>query len=132
MLDLWEDAAHIAHRLQQPGMRLVLGVGAENCLKCALLHALFQQHASAAPAGELWLWLWREEHRQFLGGTALTDPPRFWIYRDAQLLHSGPVDEANIGSSRESFIGAVPRHLPGTPLGHDDIRQRLLAEDWAG
>ncbi|TDR34965.1 hypothetical protein DFR29_14111 [Tahibacter aquaticus] len=131
MLDPWQDAAFIAQSLQQPGMRLVLAAGSETCLKCALIHAVFEQHAASAPPGELWLWLWREEHTPFLSGIDLADPPRFWIYQGANLVRSGPMHDERIGNDRESFVATVPHCEPASMPLHGDIRQRLLAGDWA-
>lgn len=128
--DPWRDAAAIAARLQAPGTRLVLGLGAEDCVKCALFAPLFETLAEKEADGTVWVWMWQQEHAEFLGGLYVPDPPLVCVFEGARLRSAGWPDLEVGHRSAVSLLGSLTS-APGIDAAAGQIRQRLLRVDWA-
>lgn len=130
-LDPWTDAARIARQLAMPDCRFVAAVGSQSCLHCSFLHEAFCQFGRSAPAADLWLWLWQEEHGEFLRGLQRVAPPQLWLYRGQQLLRCGePAPDAFVAGA-EALLQSVALYTSGPVPASLDLRARLLVPDWA-
>lgn len=128
--DPWQGAAAIASRLQAPDSRLVLGLGAEDCVKCALFAPLFEAVAEKDASGAVWVWLWQQEHAEFLGGLYVPEPPLICVFEGARLLSAGRPDLEVGHRSAVSLLGSLTP-ATGVQAAAGAIRQRLLQVDWA-
>ena len=130
-LDPWSDAAQIARFLAMADSRFVAVVGSQGCLHCSFLHEAFCQFGRSAPAGELWLWLWQEEHGEFLRGLERLPPPQLWLYRGQRLLRCGqPAPDAFLAGA-EALLQSVSLYTFADVPAALDLRARLLVPDWA-
>ncbi|MDQ1818139.1 thioredoxin [Massilia sp. CCM 9210] len=129
ILDPWNDAGILAKRLQLPGSRLLIVVGAEAwCTRCRTIRPDFDSLAASAKADEIWLWLDVEDHAQFLGDYLPENLPMMLVYDGDRLVSSAFLDSAS-----------ALRVKPIEPLVYEDknllidpgIRSRLISEDWA-
>lgn len=131
ILDPWADAALIARQLAMADCRFVAAVGSQSCLQCSFLHEAFCQFGRSAPACELWLWLWQEEHGEFLQGLERRALPQLWVYRGHQLLRCGQPEPDAFLAGAEALLQSVSLYTSGTVPFALDLRARLLVPDWA-
>lgn len=131
LLDPWDNAAEIAHLLNQPNTALVIGLGAEWCQLCTDFKPHFLQLA-ATEKNILWLWYNLEEHEELLGDFYPETLPLVWMYQGSKLIRYGTPTELN--NSSESgiidFIQSIPIADEATNTANN-IRQYLLKQNWA-
>lgn len=129
LLDPWTDAAAIAARLMLPSAHLVILIGAESwCERCRTLKPAFESMAQQKNIeGEVWLWLDLEEHADFLDEFIPDDLPLLMSYRGPSLTQVLLGRAVNVAVLAEK----PPRAPMSTELALPDIRNRLMAGDWA-
>lgn len=128
--DLWSQAEEIAERLSAPGSRVVLGVGSESCLQCAMLAPLFDEIAARSDERETWLWLWQEEHAHFLPTVGTSELPLISTFVDGRLIACGRPDLDTAHRSAESLMAGW-RMCPSLEPVTRQILKRLQVRDWA-
>jgi len=131
LLDPWDNAAEIAHLLNQPNTALVIGLGAEWCQLCTDFKPHFL-HLAATEKNILWLWYNLEEHEELLGDFYPETLPLVWVYQGSKLIRYGAPTESNNYSKLGiiDFIQSIPIASEKANTAQD-IRQILLNKNWA-
>ncbi|MCU7850391.1 MAG: thioredoxin [Candidatus Thiodiazotropha sp. (ex Lucinoma kastoroae)] len=126
-LNPWLDAKELAHRLNRPGARLTIVIGAEGwCQKCRDFWPIFDAQAQKASANETWLWLDMEEHAEFVGSYLPPDLPMLICYENAYITNLQPLKPGLSGLEH-----ALTHPETDTFRQDPGIRARLIEENWA-